>query len=36
MQLFAFGLNHQSAPLSIRERLAFPGDALRENLHALR
>lgn len=36
MQLLAFGLNHHSAPLSVRERLAFPGDQLRENLHHLR
>lgn len=28
MSICAFGLNHNSAPLSIRERLAFPSDIL--------
>jgi glutamyl-tRNA reductase len=36
MQLITLGLNHQSAPLSLRERLAFPGEALRDGLHELR
>ncbi|MFZ9756404.1 MAG: glutamyl-tRNA reductase [Burkholderiaceae bacterium] len=36
MQLLAFGLNHTSAPLAMRERLAFPGDALRNGLAELR
>jgi glutamyl-tRNA reductase len=36
MQLITLGLNHQSAPLSLRERLAFPGDALRDGLNELR
>ncbi|MFZ9314708.1 MAG: glutamyl-tRNA reductase [Burkholderiaceae bacterium] len=36
MELFAFGLNHQSAPLALRERLAFPGEALRASLSELR
>lgn len=36
MQLITLGLNHQSAPLQLRERLAFPGDALRDGLNELR
>ncbi len=36
MQLITLGLNHQSAPLSLRERLAFPGEALRDGLNELR
>jgi glutamyl-tRNA reductase len=28
MQLFAFGLNHQTAPLLVRERIAFNNDGL--------
>lgn len=28
MQLFAFGINHQTAPLAIREQVAFPSDRL--------
>jgi glutamyl-tRNA reductase len=36
MQLITLGLNHHSAPLSLRERLAFPGEALREGLGELR
>ncbi len=36
MQLITLGLNHQSAPLHLRERLAFPGDALRDGLNDLR
>lgn len=33
MQLFAFGLNHQSAPLKVREQVAFQPESLG---HALR
>ena len=36
MQLITLGLNHHSAPLSLRERLAFPGETLREGLGELR
>jgi glutamyl-tRNA reductase len=36
MQLIALGLNHQSAPLALRERLAFPGESLRDGLSDLR
>ncbi len=36
MQLIALGLNHQSAPLTLRERLAFPGVSLRDGLSDLR
>ena len=28
MTLLAFGLNHNTAPLAVRERVTFPGDAL--------
>ncbi len=35
MQLFAFGVNHHTAPVSIRERVAFPPDTLERALHAL-
>jgi len=28
MQLFAFGVNHKTAPVDIREKLAFPEDSL--------
>ncbi|WP_369814465.1 hypothetical protein [Eikenella sp. NML99-0057] len=34
MQLTAIGLNHQTAPLSIREWLAFAAAALSEALRA--
>ena len=38
MQLLAFGLNHQTAPLNIRERVAFHADrlesALRDFVHS--
>lgn len=33
MQLFAFGINHHTAPLEVREKVAFPGEATE---HALR
>lgn len=36
MQLIALGLNHQTAPLALRERLAFPGESLRGGLTELR
>lgn len=36
MSLFAVGLNHNSAPLEVREAVAFPGDALTEQLDSLR
>src|SRR5512143_3455912 len=32
MQLFAFGINHQTAPLSVREQLAFNVDAIESAL----
>ncbi len=35
MQLFAFGINHHTAPVSIRERVAFPPDILERALHEL-
>jgi len=36
MQLLTLGLNHTTAPLSLREKVAFPGDALRDALSDLR
>ena len=33
MQLFAFGINHQTAPLDVREQVSFPADEME---HALR
>jgi glutamyl-tRNA reductase len=36
MQLLALGLNHHTAPLSLRERVAFPGEALLEAVADLR
>ncbi|MGF6148898.1 Glutamyl-tRNA reductase [Kingella potus] len=35
MQLTVIGLNHQTAPLGIREKLAFPADALSEAVNSL-
>ena len=35
MQLYALGLNHHTAPLAIRERVAFRPDLLGEALHDL-
>ena len=35
MQLFALGLNHQTAPLAIRERIAFGGETLTAALAQL-
>jgi glutamyl-tRNA reductase len=36
MHLLTLGLNHHTAPLSLREKVAFPGDALRDALADLR
>ena len=35
MQLFAFGINHQTAPLSVRERVVFHADNLTTALREL-
>jgi glutamyl-tRNA reductase len=35
MQLFAFGINHQTAPLTVRERFAFGPEAVEPALHNL-
>jgi glutamyl-tRNA reductase len=35
MQLFAVGLNHQSAPLEVREQIAFPAETLAPALRQL-
>lgn len=35
MQLFAFGINHNTAPLNIREQIAFPQDVMEHALHDL-
>jgi len=35
MQIFAFGINHQTAPLDIREQVAFPADRLGPALQDL-
>ena len=35
MQLFAFGVNHHTAPVSIRERVAFGAERMAEALHDL-
>ncbi len=36
MQLLTLGLNHQTAPLALRERVSFPGETLRAALADLR
>ncbi len=36
MELLTLGLNHRTAPLSLRERVSFPGDALKAALADLR
>lgn len=36
MNLLTLGLNHTTAPLSLREKVAFPGDVLRDALADLR
>ncbi len=35
MQLFAFGVNHHTAPVAIRERVAFAAEHLEDALHDL-
>ncbi|TSA22077.1 MAG: glutamyl-tRNA reductase [Betaproteobacteria bacterium] len=35
MQLFAFGINHHTAPVAVRERVAFPPDILERALQDL-
>ncbi|TCV84153.1 glutamyl-tRNA reductase [Sulfurirhabdus autotrophica] len=35
MQLFAFGINHQTAPLSIREQVAFHAESMEQALRDL-
>ena len=35
MQLFAFGLNHQTAPLAVREQMAFDVETMEPALHDL-
>ena len=35
MSLFAFGLNHESAPLDVRERVAFPAERVNDALRNL-
>ena len=36
MQILTLGLNHQTAPLNVREKVSFPGDALSVALSDLR
>lgn len=36
MTVLAYGINHRSAPIALRERLAFPDHALSAALHSLR
>ncbi|MGH8031539.1 MAG: glutamyl-tRNA reductase [Luteimonas sp.] len=36
MSLFALGINHQTAPVALRERVAFDGDAVAPALASLR
>jgi glutamyl-tRNA reductase len=35
MQLFAFGVNHHTAPLDVREQLTFPENTMEDALHDL-
>lgn len=35
MQLFAFGINHNTAPLDVRERVTFPENTMEHALHDL-
>ena len=35
MHLFAFGINHQTAPLSVREQIAFNVDSMEPALRDL-
>ncbi len=36
MPLFAFGINHRSAPIEVRERVAFPADTHRSAIASVR
>ncbi len=36
MHLIALGLNHNTAPVAVRERVSFPGDGLRDALADMR
>ncbi len=36
MQLLAIGINHHTAPLALRERVAFPLDRIKPALQMLR
>ena len=36
MSLFVLGINHQTAPVSLRERVAFSGESIPAALDALR
>ncbi|SER66992.1 glutamyl-tRNA reductase [Nitrosomonas sp. Nm51] len=35
MQLFAFGINHNTAPLDVREQVTFPENSMEDALHDL-
>ena len=35
MQLFAFGINHNTAPLDVREQVSFPENTMEHALHDL-
>src|SRR5574337_315960 len=35
MHLFAFGINHQTAPLDVREQVAFPPERMEQALRDL-
>ncbi|MHB1237839.1 MAG: glutamyl-tRNA reductase, partial [Gallionella sp.] len=35
MQLFTFGINHQTAPLAVREQVAFNADGMENALRDL-
>jgi glutamyl-tRNA reductase len=35
MQLFAFGINHHTAPLDVREQVTFPENTMEHALHDL-
>ncbi|SET27124.1 glutamyl-tRNA reductase [Nitrosomonas marina] len=35
MQLFAFGINHNTAPLDVREQVTFPENTMEDALHDL-
>src|SRR6056297_1944559 len=36
MAILAYGVNYRTAPLEVRERIAFPADYMAEALHSLR